>query len=69
MNNEKLFIVIWCRKVNSYKKYEEDWDAFHTYQDAKDFYDELVNRNTDNVKLCQVIEEPSKGLYKQEFYV
>lgn len=63
------YFVIWCIKVNSYKKYEEHWDAFYTYEDAKEKYDKLVARNLDNVKLTQVIEEKSKGLYKQEYYV
>ena len=67
------YFVIWCSKVNSYKKYEEHWDAFYTYEDAKAKYDnlvadKLVTGNLDNVKLTQVIEEKSKGLDKQEYY-
>lgn len=62
------YFVVWRSKVNSYKKYEEHWDAFYTYEDAKEKYDKLVTGNLDNVKLTQVIEETSKGVDKQEYY-
>ena len=64
-----MYFVVWCNEVNSYKKFEEMWDCFYNYEDAKQKYNFLSNRpNVENLKLTEVIEEENLGVIQQEYY-
>ena len=63
------YFVVWCRKVESYKKFEMDQDCFFNYEDAKEKYDKLYNNSTvENLKLTKVIEEKETGVIPQQYY-
>ena len=64
-----MYYVVWCNQVNTYRKFEEMWDCFYTYEDAKQKYTKLLNRpQIENLKLTKVIEEENLGVIRQEYY-
>ena len=63
------YFVVWCRKVQSYKKFEMDQDCFFNYEDAKEKYDKLYNNSLANLKITKVVEEKEVGVERQEYYI
>ena len=64
------YFVVWCiEEKNSYKKFQEKWDCFYNYEDAKKKYDKLYNNSLANLKLTKVIEEKEVGVEQQEYYI
>ena len=63
------YFVVWCNEENSYKKFQENWDCFYNYEDAKEKYDKLYNTSLANLKLTKVIEEKEVGVEQQEYYI
>ena len=63
------YFVVWCYEENSYKKFQEKWDCFYNYEDAKKKYDKLYNNSLANLKITKVVEEKEVGVERQEYYI